>query len=82
MICGYVQNDYKQKHEKLLQKERFRLHSHFAIVENMLNSKADQALTMAMAFAENRELKKALAEHNRERVKELTWHFSAAAKAA
>ncbi len=71
IICGYLHNDYKQKRENILLKERARLLSNFSIFTNLIESKILQAHTMAMVYAENTQLQHALADHNREEIKNL-----------
>jgi methyl-accepting chemotaxis protein len=71
IICLYIQNDYKQKHARILQQEHSRLQSHYLMLENLLDDKAMQAMTIASVYAENDGLKKALAGRDREGVKRI-----------
>ncbi len=72
IICVYIQNDYGQKHARILQQERSQLNSEYIIVKNLLAEKKMQAMTIASVYAENAELQRALANRDREEVRRLT----------
>ncbi len=72
IICVYIQNDYGQKHARILQQERSQLNSEYIIVKNLLAEKKMQATTIASVYAENAELQRALANRDREEVRRLT----------
>ncbi len=72
IVCIYIQNDYEQKHTRVLQQEHAQLQSQYGILKNLLSDKAMQATTIASVYAENDELQRALADRDRKEVRRIT----------
>ena len=72
IICVYIQNDYARKHSGILHQEQSRLQSNYLVLENLLADRAMKAMTIASVYAENDELKEALANRDREKIRKIT----------
>ena len=72
IIIGYLHTDYTAKRGTLFLKGEILLKAELADIKDVFEGKRQQALTMAMVYAVDPHIRQALAEQNREMVKELT----------